>query len=99
MSRQQERKLVALPVVSPTPASRMGRRRAVSLILVHVLILIHIGHWLGSGSTLSPLEPSEASFTLLNGAINAGAVFLVVLILSTLIFGRFFCGWACHVVA
>ncbi len=77
----------------------MGRRRAVSLILVHLLILGHIAHWWLAGSTLTPLEPSEASFSLLDGAVNAGAIFLGILILSTLVFGRFFCGWACHVVA
>lgn len=31
--------------------------------------------------------------------LNAGFLFFILLILSTLILGRFFCGWACHVVA
>ncbi len=79
--------------------TRMGRRRALVLLLVHALIAVHIGMYLSTGSAIAPLEPSEASFTISEGFINAGAIFFVLLILSTLIFGRFFCGWACHVVA
>lgn len=33
------------------------------------------------------------------GKINAGFLLFVALIGSTLVFGRWFCGWACHVVA
>jgi ferredoxin len=37
--------------------------------------------------------------TLEHGYVNAGFLLLVLLVLATLVFGRFFCGWACHVVA
>ena len=37
--------------------------------------------------------------TLELGHVNAGFVLFILLILSTLLFGRFFCGWACHVMA
>jgi tetratricopeptide (TPR) repeat protein/ferredoxin len=37
--------------------------------------------------------------TLELGYVNAGFVLFALLILSTLVFGRFFCGWGCHVVA
>ena len=33
------------------------------------------------------------------GLINAGAIFFALTILTTAVFGRFFCGWACHIVA
>jgi polyferredoxin/tetratricopeptide (TPR) repeat protein len=33
-----------------------------------------------------------------NGVINAGLIFFSVALLSTLILGRWFCGWGCHVV-
>lgn len=68
------------------------------LVVVHVLIAAHIVHFLLYGETLTPLEPSEARETIASGLINAGALFFLLLILSTLLFGRFFCGWACHVV-
>lgn len=77
----------------------MGRWRALALAGVHIIIAIHIVQWLVMGSTLSPVEPSESMETLELGVVNAGFVFFVLAILSTLIFGRFFCGWGCHVVA
>ena len=38
-------------------------------------------------------------YTLENGEVNAGFIFFIVVILSTAVLGRWFCGWACHVVA
>ncbi len=80
--------------------SKMGRRRAIVLGIVQALIVLHVVVWIigGRGPTLSPVEPSEAMHTLEHGEVNAGFVFFAVAILSTLVFGRFFCGWACHVV-
>lgn len=77
----------------------MGKWRAVVLTLVHVAIAVHIVLWLIAGTTLSPVEPSESMQTLEFGIVNAGFVLFALAILSTLIFGRYFCGWACHVVA
>lgn len=91
--------LPVLPAAHGVRPSRMGRRRAIVLGLVHVLILAHIAHWLIAGKTLSPVEPSEAMYTLDNGYVNAGFIFFAASILATLIFGRFFCGWGCHLVA
>src|SRR5690606_11201847 len=70
-------------------------------ILVHVLIAVHIGLWLASGrkATLAPVEPSEAMYTLEQGLVNAGFIFFLLAMASTALFGRFFCGWACHLVA
>ncbi len=79
--------------------SKAGKWRVAVLITVHVLMAAHIVQWWLMGGTLSPVEPSETMHTLVKGAVNAGAVFFAVAILSTLIFGRFFCGWGCHIVA
>ncbi len=79
--------------------SRNARRRAGVLIAVHALFAIHIAHWLTRGRTISPVEPSESMRTLEFGEINAGVLFFAAAILATLVFGRFFCGWGCHVVA
>src|ERR1043165_1948152 len=94
---------VSLPVL-PDPKhtirkSKMGPRRAAVLIGIHLVIAAHIAHWLLKGKTLSPVEPSESMYTINNGALNAGFVFFAIAILSTVIFGRFFCGWGCHIVA
>ncbi len=80
-------------------ASKATRWRAGVLILVHVLAAIHIAHWMTTGSTVSPFEPSEAMEFAKNSVVNTGLVFFAITILSTLILGRWFCGWACHVVA
>lgn len=99
------RKRTDLPIADPfrprgTPRkSRRGVWRAGALVAVHLAILVHIAHWKLAGSTLSPVEPSEAMETLELGYVNAGFILLCGLILLTLVFGRFFCGWACHVVA
>lgn len=77
----------------------MGKWRAGALILVYVLMIAHFVQWRVSGRTVSPIEPSEAMDTLRSGAINAGAVFFAVALAATLVFGRFVCGWACHIVA
>lgn len=70
-----------------------------ALVSVHVAVLVHVAHWRITGRSLTPVEPSEAMQTLELGYLNAGFVLFAVAILATLVFGRFFCGWACHVVA
>lgn len=79
--------------------SRASRWRTAVLVAVHLVFLVHLAHWLSRGTTLSPLEPSEAMEVGKSGIVNAGAVFFLLAILSTAVFGRFFCGWGCHLVA
>jgi len=87
------------PKGGPVKKSGMSRRRAWVLIGVHVLIALHFLHWWWTGRSVTPVEPSEAMQTIEGGAVNAGFILFLVLIGSTLVFGRWFCGWACHVVA
>lgn len=91
----------SLSTFNPTrpKASKATRWRFAVLIGVHALIAIHIAHWLSTGKTVSPLEPSEAMEFAKNSVVNAGLIFFAITILSTLILGRWFCGWACHLVA
>jgi len=86
------------PGCAPPRPSRRGRRRALVLVGVHLLVLAHIAQWKLGGRTLTPLEPSEAGETLTLGYVNAGFLLLALSLLATLVLGRFFCGWACHVV-
>jgi ferredoxin-type protein NapH len=79
--------------------SKAGRWRAVVLIAVQLLIAVHVAHWMSTGWTLSPLEPSEAMEFSKRSIVNAGLVFFALSIGSTLLLGRWFCGWACHLVA
>jgi Flp pilus assembly protein TadD/polyferredoxin len=79
--------------------SRNAARRALALVALNGLIIAHIIQWKLTGRTVSPVEPSEAMYTLEQGLVNAGFIFLVLAMLSVLVFGRFVCGWGCHVVA
>lgn len=87
------------PRGGPVRHSRRALWRAVSLIAVHVAMAVHIAHWKITGSTVTPIEPSEAVEAIELGYVNAGLIAFMIMILSTLVLGRFFCGWACHVVA
>lgn len=101
---------VSLPVIdSKQPGSKGGapmmgrtkisRWRAGVLIAVNLLMVIHLIQWLIAGMTISPIEPSEAMETLEVGVVNAGAILFLAAFLSVAFFGRFFCGWLCHIVA
>ncbi|HET9888725.1 MAG TPA: 4Fe-4S binding protein [bacterium] len=87
------------PLRSAVRRSRMARRRALVLGAVYVLMAAHLGQWLLTGRTVSPVEPSESMRTLELGQVNAGFLFFIFAIVATAIFGRFFCGWGCHIVA
>jgi polyferredoxin len=62
-------------------------------------MIAHFVQWRLMGRTVSPIEPSESMYTLQNGAINAGFIFFMLAIIATFIFGRFVCGWGCHILA
>lgn len=79
--------------------SKNGWKRAGVLIGLHVLIAVHIWHYHATGSSVSPVEPSESVQTIETGLINAGFLFFAAAILATLVFGRWVCGWGCHLVA
>jgi len=102
---QNARRDIPLPVIAepgkppPLRASTASRWRALVLIGVHVLFVVHLLHWYVAGKTLTPVEPSEAMETFRDGAINAGFIFFGLTIAATLVLGRFFCGWGCHIVA
>ncbi len=102
----KKKRSIELPVLPNSPAktgkvreSRTSRWRAAVLIVLTLLMAAHVIQWLAMGVTVSPIEPSESMFTLQSGAVNAGFIFFSLAILATLIFGRFVCGWGCHIVA
>ncbi len=93
---------VPLPVLNRRKRSKW---RWTVLISVQVLIIAHVAIWfIGKqygwfgGKTLTPIEPSEGMEFVKNGIVNAGAIFFALALLSTLVFGRWFCGWGCHIV-
>ncbi|MCC7396422.1 MAG: 4Fe-4S binding protein [Planctomycetes bacterium] len=100
----------ATPPTSPRPAAgdpfaplarahRFGAWRAGALFSVYVLMVVHILHWQLAGRTLAPLELHEVMYTAELGVVTAGFLFMAGTLLLTAVFGRFFCGWACHLLA
>jgi polyferredoxin len=81
------------------PRSSRGPWRAAVLLAVHAFIAWRIAIGLEGEPTLSPLEPSEAAAALASRVVDAGLIFFALTVLTTLVVGRFFCGWACHLVA
>jgi len=97
-------------VTSPRPAaddpeaplarrSPYARWRTATLVLVYVLMAAHIVHWQLAGKTLAPLELHEVMYTAELGIVTAGFLFMALAIVATAVFGRFFCGWGCHLLA
>jgi polyferredoxin len=66
---------------------------------VYLLAGLHFAHWRVAGRTLAPLELNEVLHTLHLGIVTAGFLFMAVVLLATVIVGRFFCSWACHILA
>ncbi|MBS1793302.1 MAG: 4Fe-4S binding protein [Acidobacteria bacterium] len=104
-SETKKGRSIELPVLpvdagkNPIRKSRVSPWRAAVLIGLTLLMIAHIAQWLWTGRTLSPIEPSETMATLQRGTVNAGFIFFTLAILATLVFGRFVCGWGCHIVA
>ena len=105
-SEKRKPRSIKLPVLNSSDSkkekignSTVSRWRALALVTLTVLMIAHVIQWLVMGKTIAPIEPSESMETLQTGALNAGFIFFSLAILATLIFGRFVCGWGCHVVA
>jgi len=73
--------------------------RTVTLTLVYLAMVAHVVHWKIAGRTLAPLELNEVMYTLELGIVTAGFLFMAFLVLATMVFGRFFCSWGCHILA
>lgn len=102
----KKQRSIELPILKNSEPQNEGIRksrtsfwRAAALITLTLLMIVHFIQWRLMGQTISPIEPSETMYTLQRGAINAGFIFFTLAILATLIFGRFVCGWGCHIVA
>ena len=69
--------------------------RIASLVIVHVLIIAHI--YIFGDSVIGSVDFQEFFHSFIkSGIVNAGTILVVIAFVTTLIFGRFFCGWACH---
>ena len=73
----------------------MQTYRLISFIVVHILILLHV-FWF-KNSVVGSFDFQEFFDRFIGmGILNAGSILVIFAFFSTLIFGRFFCGWLCH---
>jgi len=69
--------------------------RVLSFVLIHLLIFIHVSGY--GQDIIGSIDFQEFFHSFLKiGTINAGVIMVFIAFFTTLIFGRFFCGWACH---
>ena len=69
--------------------------RIASLIGIQFLILAHI--YIFGDQIIGSLDFQEFFHAFIKyGIVNAGVLLVILAFVITLIFGRFFCGWACH---
>lgn len=84
------------PLVKHKPYEKW---RIATLVGVHLLFVAHFVHWKLKGRTLAPLEFNEVLYTIHQGIVTAGFVLMALVMVATLVFGRFFCSWGCHILA
>jgi hypothetical protein len=64
-------------------ASKHGRVRAIVLVGVHLIVAIHIAHWMMAKRTLAPMELNESMYTLEQGAITVGGILMALILLAS----------------
>lgn len=82
---------------SPAPHSLTMKVRYFCLLAVNIYIVAHVALWYAFdirpwGKTAMTGVPA-----LIRGNVNSAAVMVILIVSSVFIFGRAFCGWACHV--
>jgi polyferredoxin len=67
-----------------------------ALVFVHVYIVFHLVSWHVFDIEIWGKTAMTGVPSLVNGNINAAAIMVLVILASIFLFGRGFCGWACH---
>ncbi|ULA59820.1 MAG: 4Fe-4S binding protein [Nitrospira sp.] len=79
--------------VSPT---KRHTYRMIALASVHAYIAFHLISWHVFGIEIWGKTAMMGVPSLAKGTINAAAIMVILILGSILIWGRGFCGWACH---
>ena len=67
------------------------------LFSLNLYIVVHVTLWYGFDIQLWGKTAMTGVPALVRGNINISAIMVLIILLSVLVFGRGFCGWACHV--
>src|SRR4030065_2463569 len=72
------------------------RLRRFFLLGVHLYILFHLLAWYVFDWKVWGKTAMLGVLSLAAGRINAAAIMVFLILLSIPLYGRFFCGWFCH---
>ena len=76
---------------------KLNTWRIAALTILNVLIFLHAYAWFLWGfRAFGHSDPREIFVMMGTGAVGVGAIIMIVAVISTLLGGRVFCGWACH---
>jgi len=70
--------------------------RTITLITVHIYIVFHLLAWYVFDWPIWGKTAMVGALSLPAGNINAAAIMVALILLSMFLYGRFFCGWLCH---
>lgn len=60
-------------------------------------MVVHVLHWWITGESVGRFVLSDSMKLLELGEITPGAILFALALVTTAVFGRFMCGWVCHV--
>lgn len=99
MNRERNQRSLHLPVLTrrtQVKAPRVAHIRAVALIAVQLLMVVHVLCWAMTGKSIGRFVLSDSMKTLELGEINPGFLLFAGSLVLTALFGRLMCGWICH---
>ncbi|MDR4509534.1 MAG: tetratricopeptide repeat protein [Candidatus Brocadiaceae bacterium] len=75
----------------------INKQRLLVLCFLNILIVVHIILWYSFGYRYVGTFSLNGIVSLFGtGLLNSAAVFFLVVVFVTILFGRLFCGWGCH---
>lgn len=78
------------------PTTKRYTYRMIALASVHAYIAFHLISWHVFGFQIWGKTAMMGVPSLAKGTINAASIMVALILISILIWGRAFCGWACH---
>lgn len=99
MNSERNHRNLHLPVLTrrtQVKAPRVAHIRAVALIAVQLLMVVHVLCWAMTGKSIGRFVLSDSMKTFELGEINPGCLLFAGSLVLTALFGRLMCGWICH---
>lgn len=79
-----------------SPATKHQRLRMLFLGGTYIYMVFHLSAWYLFNWSIWGKTAMVGVPSLIAGRLNAAAIMVIAILASILFFGRFFCGWLCH---